>query len=117
MAIQHVDITDPDIHEPKGASTASAGSGYFSDGAGSGTWTKVGSANLDTASVNSYIQTQIDQGNISARRVNYVTARLENVSASSSVLLPILEAGTITRIQVVFTSAITGSDPTITFLN
>lgn len=38
MSIQHSAITDPDIHEPKGASTAAAGTVYISDGAGSGSW-------------------------------------------------------------------------------
>lgn len=37
--VQHAVTTDPDIHEPKGASTASAGMVYVADGAGSGTWT------------------------------------------------------------------------------
>lgn len=39
MAIEHKDITDGQRHEPKGASTASTGSVYVSDGAGSGSWT------------------------------------------------------------------------------
>jgi len=38
MAIQHDSITDPNIHEPKGISTASNGAMYFADGAGSGDW-------------------------------------------------------------------------------
>ena len=38
MAVQHVDITDPDLHEPKGVSTALIGQAYIADGAGSGTW-------------------------------------------------------------------------------
>jgi hypothetical protein len=36
--IQHVDITDPQVHEPKGASTATVDAVYLSDGAGSGAW-------------------------------------------------------------------------------
>lgn len=39
MAIEHVDITDPEIHEPVGCSTASSGMVYVADGLGSGTWT------------------------------------------------------------------------------
>lgn len=38
MATEHVDITDPELHEPKGASTASVGMVYVANGAGSGTW-------------------------------------------------------------------------------
>lgn len=38
MGVSHNNLTDPDLHEPKGASTASIGSVYVSDGAGSGSW-------------------------------------------------------------------------------
>jgi hypothetical protein len=34
----HSTITDPDLHEPKGISTASQGRVYVSNGAGSGSW-------------------------------------------------------------------------------
>lgn len=36
---QHSAQTDPDLHEPKGVSTANANEVYVSDGAGSGNWT------------------------------------------------------------------------------
>lgn len=35
----HKDLTGADLHEPKGADTATAGKVYVSDGAGSGVWT------------------------------------------------------------------------------
>jgi hypothetical protein len=38
MTIQHVNVTDPDIHEPKGVSTATLGEVYVANGAGSGFW-------------------------------------------------------------------------------
>jgi hypothetical protein len=41
MSIQHSVITDPDIHEPKGVSTASLGEVYVADGAGSGDWSPI----------------------------------------------------------------------------
>jgi hypothetical protein len=47
LAIQHKDIPDAQRHEPKGVSTAANRQAYFADGAGSGTWKKVGSENLD----------------------------------------------------------------------
>jgi hypothetical protein len=40
MAIEHADLTDPELHEPKGASAAVADSFYVADGAGSGAWKK-----------------------------------------------------------------------------
>lgn len=41
MAIQHRDIPESELHEPKGASTAAAGTVYTSTGNGSGTWKKI----------------------------------------------------------------------------
>lgn len=35
---EHKDIADPNRHEPKGADSASEGTAYISDGAGSGEW-------------------------------------------------------------------------------
>lgn len=43
---QHVDIADPDIHEPKGVSTALANTAYVANGSGSGVWKKIGSTIL-----------------------------------------------------------------------
>lgn len=42
MSVEHKNITDPEIHEPKGAAAASSGSVYHTDGAGSGDWVRLG---------------------------------------------------------------------------
>jgi len=42
MTIQHSDLTDPELHEPKGTSTATAGQVYTADGLGSGAWADPG---------------------------------------------------------------------------
>lgn len=39
--LEHADLTDPNIHEPKGASDADADTIYVANGAGSGTWTTI----------------------------------------------------------------------------
>lgn len=39
MTVEHEDIVDPYIHEPKGIAAAVAGAIYVADGAGSGDWT------------------------------------------------------------------------------
>lgn len=39
--IQHSVLTDPQIHEPKGASTASDGMVYVANGSGSGAWKQI----------------------------------------------------------------------------
>lgn len=38
MPTEHKNITDPNIHEPKGVAAASDGQVYVADGAGSGDW-------------------------------------------------------------------------------
>lgn len=35
---EHSTLTDPELHEPKGAAAASANNSYVADGAGSGSW-------------------------------------------------------------------------------
>lgn len=39
--VQHSSLTDPNLHEPKGISTAAADHFYRSNGSGSGSWTPV----------------------------------------------------------------------------
>lgn len=39
--VQHSSLSDPNLHEPKGASTAAANGVYLSNGSGSGAWTPV----------------------------------------------------------------------------
>lgn len=39
--VQHSAITDPNIHEPKGITSATINEVYVSDGSGSGTWQKL----------------------------------------------------------------------------
>lgn len=42
MAIQHSNIPDAQLHEPKGVASAALNTSYFADGSGSGDWKKVG---------------------------------------------------------------------------
>lgn len=47
--IEHSELPDDLLHEPKGASTAAAGTVYIADGTGSGAFGKVGISSLDIA--------------------------------------------------------------------
>jgi len=38
MAVEHNNLTDPELHEPKGVASASEGQLYIADGAGGGVW-------------------------------------------------------------------------------
>jgi hypothetical protein len=52
MAIQHRDIAEANLHEPKGISTAATGKVYVANGIGSGTWSFQSDAiTLDIASL------------------------------------------------------------------
>ncbi|MGW8181035.1 MAG: hypothetical protein ACWGQW_20070, partial [bacterium] len=37
--VEHNTLTDPELHEPKGAAAANSGEIYIANGAGSGVWT------------------------------------------------------------------------------
>lgn len=46
MSIEHVNIADPNIHEPKGISTASNKQVYVADGLGTGTWKQLATEDI-----------------------------------------------------------------------
>lgn len=46
MSIQHKNIPDAELHEPKGVAGATANTAYFANGSGSGSWKKVGTETL-----------------------------------------------------------------------
>lgn len=86
--IEHRNIPDSELHEPKGASTALVGQVYISDGAGSGSW---------------QIPPSVDPTNISINRL----IDAESVSVSQEPT----GTGEANSIQVEFGPAIgTGSD-------
>lgn len=57
--IAHKDLTDPQIHEPKGASTAPAGSTIFADGIGGTLWKTIEPSDLD------YTREVVEEVNVS----------------------------------------------------
>ena len=89
-SIQHSALTDPNIHEPKGITTASAGQIYVADGSSSGDWTAI----QDT----------------------YTTV-IADISTASTVYVPIHSACTVTRVVTVLSGAMSGGDDTITVRN
>lgn len=58
--IEHSAITDPNIHEPKGASTAVADTVYVADGAGSGDWTALADFITDSWTMNDLINVRYE---------------------------------------------------------
>ena len=52
MTVEHKDITDPNIHEPKGINSAAINTFYKANGTGGGTWAKVPTQGLAGVSGN-----------------------------------------------------------------
>ena|SRR3990167_2273787 len=68
MSIEHKDITEANLHEPKGVSSAAINKVYVSDGAGSGTWQKVAAAQID--SLTATIAEINNECDVSAKAIN-----------------------------------------------
>ena len=92
--VNHSTLTDPYLHEPKGAASASSGEVYVANGAGSGAWTA--KETLIELSLEGY---------------------LENVSAVETVYVPIPFAGTVVKILTVLEAVISSSNSTVTVKN
>ena len=92
--VNHSTLTDPYLHEPKGAAAATVGKVYVSNGSGSGAWTSKETLVGET-----------------------LTGYIDNISASSTVHVPIPFAGTISKVVTVLEAAIGSSDATITVKN
>ena len=85
--VEHSNIPNANLHEPKDVSTATAGQVYVADGAGSGAWTA---------------------------RENVYHGVIADVSTAETVYIPILYAGTVKRVVTVLEGAITSADATVT---
>lgn len=97
MAIEHINIPESGLHEPKGASTASSDTTYISDGAGSGSWRKV-----DADSMQGSVQNSGEEGlslvSDGAGGFKYSvlpgTARASMSLTQNSVAIPVTAAAT-----------------------
>tara|TARA_R110001606_G_scaffold270823_1_gene419359 strand:+ start:5469 stop:5939 length:471 start_codon:yes stop_codon:yes gene_type:complete len=92
--VNHSSLTDPYIHEPKGAATAAAGRVYVANGTGSGAWTAK--------------ETLVGE---------ILSGYLDDVSTASTVYIPIPYAGTVSKIITVLEGSISGANSTVTLAN
>lgn len=88
--VLHSALTTTDLHEPKGAASATANQVYVADGAGSGAWTN--------------------------RQITF-SAVIADVSTAETVYIPMPYAGTVSKVTTVLSGAITAADATITVSN
>lgn len=118
MTTQHSTITDPQVHEPKGASSAAGNTVYVSDGAGSGGWSKVSLTQLNTTALYADIDTQLNNGSIPLTGKVLLTAKLDDVSTPGGfVLLPIPQNCSIVSFTSAISGPITAGDAIITYKN
>lgn len=97
----HKDLTGTDLHEPKGASTASLGTVYVSDGAGSGVWVKIGSGSIDATSVKNLNKIQL-------------LVRVPDIANPQTVVVPVTQNCTLTNATSCITAAIAGGNAILT---
>lgn len=98
--IQHANVSVSNIHECKGANTASINTVRISDGAGSGSWTKVSPSSITAVN------------NINIVTLNYTFTDISTPS-SQWIVCPI--AGIISKIYTVINGAIITADTTMSF--
>lgn len=100
----HKDLTGANLHEPKGAASATANTVYQADGSGSGAWAKIASGNIDTSSI-------FDTNKFS------ICVTLPDVSTADFVLVPCPFACTLNRVTTILHAAISAADATVTVTN
>jgi hypothetical protein len=89
--VEHSALTDPNLHEPKGLTgTSHSGRVYVSNGSASGAWTA---------------------------RQDLITVHIHDISTATDIYVPIINAGTVSKLQTVTSAAIAGSDLIITAYN
>lgn len=88
--VEHSALTGSDLHEPKALAGQTAGKVYVSNGSNSGAWTA---------------------------RQDLITVHIHDISTATDIYVPIINAGTVTKLQTVTSAAIAGSDLIITAYN
>lgn len=102
--VAHADLTGADLHEPKGADSASLNHHYVSDGAGSGTWQKVTADEIDASSI-----LNINKYSLS---VTY-----PDIGSNSSIYIPVGVDCTLTKVTCAIQGSIGTSNTVLTVAN
>lgn len=118
MTVEHKDITDPYLHEPKGAAAASADTVYVANGSGSGAWSQIASNQINLSDLETTLQSAIDSATTLTVTGNlYLTATLADVSTASSVLVAVPDNCTVKSARFVLANAITTANATMNIKN
>jgi hypothetical protein len=117
MAIEHKVIPDAQLHEPKGVVSATSGTNYEANGAGSGSWKKPDAANVNIADAGSLytgatVEAALQEIGV---RYNYSNGVIVDVSTASSIYIPIPEnTSSVNRVTTILHGAIATADAGIT---
>lgn len=113
MAIQHKNIPDNQLHEPKGIATASEGTIYTSDGAGSGSWALPKVVGQDLAVENAVLVADGEGGTEWLPEADhFANLNVERLIEGASLASSQEPSGTDTALQLEFGPAIgTAEDP------
>jgi hypothetical protein len=112
---EHSDLTDPELHEPKGVSSASVNTVYVADGAGSGAWQKIEVAQLDYADLTTELQGDLDSGDLDIKAKFFLYAKIDDVSTPSSIIIPVRINSTFKGATAILGAAISGADAAVSF--
>lgn len=99
---EHRDLTGASLHESKGVDAAAADTVYVANGAGSGTWSKLPAAAVDTTSIKNSNEFT-------------VTVRVSDIANPSVVVVPVPLNATLVSADSCITAAISGGDSLLTF--
>lgn len=102
MTVQHSALTSTDLHECKGADSASANTVRVSNGAGSGTWQTITTSQLNTSSI----------FNVNERNL---CIRITDVSTAGVVYVPLPWNCTLTAAYTTLGAALATANSIITF--
>lgn len=100
----HSTLSGSDLHEPKGAASASADTVYVADGSGSGAWAKIDSANLDSTSI-------FDSN------IYHISVPFLDIGTAGSVWVPVPHASTLQSVLSVLQGAAATTDTILTVAN
>ncbi len=101
---EHSTLTGASLHEPKGASTASANTVLTADGVGATSWATITTSNINTSSL-------LDVNK------HKIVVDIPDVSTADFVLVPITNACTLTKVTTRLHTTLTVADAILTVTN
>lgn len=112
----HASLTGADLHEPKGADTATSGTVYVSDGAGSGAWSLVEAENVSIADTNGLFTSTDVEGALEELYSSFglIGNVFQDISNAETILLPIPFSCVVETISITLNNAITTANSNVT---